>query len=40
VIVGAVVTLALVGSLIWLKERMRKVEERERAEQQASAEGA
>ena len=37
VALGAVVTLALVGSLLWVKQRMLKAEERERAERQASA---
>jgi hypothetical protein len=36
VVAGAVVTLALVGTLVWLKERMRKLEERERSEEPAS----
>jgi hypothetical protein len=37
IVVGAVVTVGLVGSLVWLKERMRKLEERERADEHASA---
>jgi hypothetical protein len=42
VVAGGVVTLALVGVLVWLKERMRKLEQRERSEERApaGAEGA
>ena len=37
VVVGVVVTLALVGSLVWLKERMRRLDEEQAGGEQASA---
>jgi hypothetical protein len=42
IVVGAVVTLALVGSLIWLKGRMRRLDEQQASGEQGSpgAEGA
>ena len=40
VVLGAVVTLAVVGALIWVKERTRKLEQREQDEAPAGAEGA
>ena len=32
IVIGVVVTLAVLGALIWLKERMRKAEAAERAD--------
>jgi hypothetical protein len=37
ILVGVVVTGALVGALVWLKGHMRKLEERERSEERTSA---
>jgi hypothetical protein len=35
ILAGVVVTLAAVGALVWLKERVRRLEEAERSEPQA-----
>ena len=37
VVLGGVATLAVVGALVWVKERMRKLEQRERAQDEAAA---